>query len=410
VGTAVGVKIACAGGGPGGLLAAILLKAQDAGHDVTVYERNPKGVTYGWGVVFWDDLLASLDAADPETARQMRTNAYGWTGQLVDVDGKHPVHVGAHGYGMGRHRLLDFLGARAVDLGVRVEYEHELGLDDLAALDADVVIASDGVNSAIRHANESAFGPVEVTGRNKYLWLGTSRVFDAFTFAFVHTHAGWIWCHAYGYDDDTSTFIVECAPETWSGLGFDTAPATECLRRLEQLFARSLEGHALRLQTREDGPAPWLTFRTVTNKRWCHGNIALVGDAAHTTHFTIGSGTKLAMEDAIGLATALREAPDVESALAHYERTRQAAIMQPQSEARFSARWFEHLPRYIGCPPEEFFALLKERRSPLLARVPPGAYYRLHRMSEAFGPLRALRHWVGPKARALYSRREATSH
>jgi 2-polyprenyl-6-methoxyphenol hydroxylase-like FAD-dependent oxidoreductase len=407
VGTALAVKIACAGGGPAGLLAAILVKAYDAEHEVTVYERDPRGVTYGWGVVFWDDLLASLDAADPETARQMRAHAYAWTGQLVDVDGRRPVHVGGHGYGMGRHRLLDFLATRALELGVRVEYEHELGrVDDL---EADVVVASDGVNSTVRRTYAPAFGPREEIGNNKYLWLGTSRVFDAFTFAFVHTHAGWIWCHAYGYDDETSTFIVECAPETWSGLGFDTASAHDCITKLEQLFARSLQGHALRLQARDAGPAPWLSFRTVTNRHWCHGNIALVGDAAHTTHFTIGSGTKLAMEDSIALAAALRAAPDVATALAQYERTRQAAIMQPQSEARFSARWFENLPRYIDCPPEQFFALLKERRSPLLARVPPGGYYRLHRVSESVAPLRSLRHWIGPKARAWYSRSEAVS-
>jgi 2-polyprenyl-6-methoxyphenol hydroxylase-like FAD-dependent oxidoreductase len=402
------VLIDCVGGGPAGLYFAILMKRQDPNHDVTVYERNPEGVTYGWGVVFWDDLLESLDATDPDTARCLRDAAFGWTGQAVDVDGKAPLHVGGHGYGVGRQRLLDLLAARARHLGVRIEYEREIG--EMAQLrTADLVVLADGVNSRLREQRHAWFQPTLVTGRNKYAWFGTTRLFRAFTFAFVESDAGWVWCHAYGFDDATSTFIVECSPETWTGLGFDRLGADESIPLLEQLFERQLDGHPLRAQTRGEGVVPWLNFRALTNEHWHDGNVVLMGDAAHTTHFTIGSGTKIALEDAIGLARALLDASDVNAALGAYERERRAAILQPQSEARFSARWFENVPRYIGFPPEQFFALLKERRSPLLPRVPPLRYYQLHRISESFPPLRRLRRWVGPKARFAYSKREDKS-
>jgi 2-polyprenyl-6-methoxyphenol hydroxylase-like FAD-dependent oxidoreductase len=402
------MKIVCAGGGPAGLFFAILMKRQDPTHDVTVYERNPKGVTFGWGVVFWDDLLSALDDSDPETGRQLRDAAFGWTGQTVDVEGSPPVHVGGHGYGVGRHRLLDLLAARAIEVGVHIEYEREIA--DASELGGvDVVVACDGVNSRLRQQAVSAFGFNVEVGRNKYVWLGTTRVFDSFTFPFVRTEAGWIWAHAYGFDEHTSTFIVECSPETWRGLGFDTLDADTALARLESMFARQLDGHRLQTQTRDAGRLPWLNFRAVTNERWSHGNVVLAGDAAHTTHFTIGSGTKLALEDAIGLAAALRTHSDVAVAFAAYERDRRSAIMQPQSEARFSARWFENITRYIDAPTQQFFTLLKERRSPLLARIPPRQYYRLHRLSESVAPLRKVRAWIGPRARALYSRRVATT-
>jgi anthraniloyl-CoA monooxygenase len=207
------MRIVCVGGGPAGLYFAILMKERDREHEITVLERNPAGVTYGWGVVFWDDLLDQLYASDPTTATEMSSNAFRWNGQLLAVEGKDPAHVEGHGYGIGRHRLLDLLRERAVELGVQVRFEHEI--EDLSQLpDGDLIVACDGVNSRLRQLHAADFKAELRTGRNKYIWLGTAKVFDTFTFAFVPTAVGWIWSHAYAFDDDTSTFIVECSPET----------------------------------------------------------------------------------------------------------------------------------------------------------------------------------------------------
>jgi 2-polyprenyl-6-methoxyphenol hydroxylase-like FAD-dependent oxidoreductase len=400
------MRIACVGGGPAGLYFAILMKGRDRAHDITVFERNPPGVTYGWGVVFWDDLVEQLQASDPATASEIGANSFRWNGQLLTVQAKQPVHVGGHGYGIGRQRLLDILVERATGLGVRVEFESEIENGD-PLRDADLIVACDGVNSRLRHLRGEQFQTDVVVGRNKYIWLGTSRVFDAFTFAFVHTEAGWIWCHAYGFDGSTSTFIVECSPETWTGLGFDKLDEADSIRLLEELFGRHLHGHALKSKVRSQGGAPWLNFRTVTNERWHADNIVLMGDAAHTTHFTIGSGTRLALEDAISLAARLQDATSVAVALERYEKERRAALLRTQSDARLSARWFESVPRYIDLDPPQVFALLRERRSPLLPRVSPRIYYRLYRATQRNAVLQRLRRWAAPGVKALYSRGSA---
>jgi 2-polyprenyl-6-methoxyphenol hydroxylase-like FAD-dependent oxidoreductase len=390
------MKIVCVGGGPAGLYFAILMRQRNSDHEITVLERNPAGVTYGWGVVFWDDLLDQLRASDPPTAREISAHAFRWNGEMLAVDGKDPVHVDGRGYGIGRQRLLDVLCRRALDLGVRLEFECEVeGLPD-----AGLIVGSDGVNSRVRHLHADAFKSHVRVGRNKYVWLGTSKVFDAFTFAFVQTTAGWIWCHAYGYDDDTSTFIVECAPETWTGLGFDRLTERESLSLLEGLFDEHLDGHPLWSKT----AATWLSFRTVTSEKWHHENTVLMGDAAHTTHFTIGSGTKLALEDAIALAARLNEGVELQPALDAYEAERRTAMLPAQTDARFSAQWFENVPRYAGLDTERFFALLHERRSPLLPDLPPRLYYRLHQATHSVPALRRLRKWAAPRVKALYGR------
>jgi 2-polyprenyl-6-methoxyphenol hydroxylase-like FAD-dependent oxidoreductase len=390
------MRIACVGGGPAGLYLAILMKAHDRDHSLHVFERNPPGLTYGWGVVFWDDLVEQLEASDPATASEIRASSFRWNGQLLAVEEKEPVHVDGHGYGIGRQRLLDILVERARDLNVQVEFESEIeNADDLP--DADLIVASDGVNSPLRQLHRERFRTDVAVGRNKYIWLGTSRVFDSFTFAFVHTDAGWIWCHAYGFDGSTSTFIAECSPETWTGLGFDQLGEVETTRRLEQIFEPYLEGHSLRIKARTD----WLNFRTVTNERWHADNIVLMGDAAHTTHFTIGSGTRLALEDAISLASSLQTEPSLATALERYETERRRALLRTQSDARFSARWFESVPRYIDLDPPQVFALLMDRRSPLQPRVPPRTYYRLSRATQQNAALRRLRRWAAPAVKSL---------
>jgi 2-polyprenyl-6-methoxyphenol hydroxylase-like FAD-dependent oxidoreductase len=401
------MRIVCAGGGPGGLYLAILMKQRDPGHDITVLERNPAGVTYGWGVVFWDDLLQGLRANDPPTAGAIGEAAFRWAGQQILVDGQPTASLGGHGYGMGRQRLLDILTARAQELGVQVRFESEV--DDPAGLDdPDLVVACDGVNSRLRRRHPDRFGTRIDTGRNRYIWLGTTKVFDSFTFAFVRTRAGWIWCHAYGFDAATSTFIVECSPETWAGLGFGQLGLDESVRRLERIFERHLDGHRLVGQAPARDRTPWLGFRTVTNEHWHHGRVVLLGDAAHTTHFTIGSGTKLAIEDAIGLADALGGHGHPEAALAAYERQRKTALLLLQQEARNSARWFEHLPRYVELGEPRFAALLHHRRSPLLTRMSPASYYRLRHLTEVLPVLDRLWRWASGRGRARYVRRAPT--
>ncbi|WP_256106710.1 FAD-dependent monooxygenase [Streptomyces sp. ODS05-4] len=399
------MQIACVGGGPAGLYLSILMKRRDPSREVTVYERSPAGSTYGWGVTYWAGLLDRLQQGDPDTARAIRDRSVRWSDGVAHIHGGTTVHHGDEGFGIGRHALLDILTERAAGLGVRLE--HRRAVTDRAELPgADLVVACDGVHSALRAPHADHFGTTVTGGRNRYLWLGTTRVFDAFTFAFVPTAHGWIWCYAYRYDSDRSTCVVECSPATWTGLGLDRAGPAECLALLEGLFAHVLDGHPL--TSRPDGDrdgARWLTFRTVTNRRWHHGNLVLMGDAAHTTHYSIGAGTTLALEDALTLADALEDDGPLETALERYGRQRRSALVPAQSAARHSARWYEELPRYTALPPQEMFALLGQRHSPLLPYLPPRLYHRLDRAAGRLGPLRGLKRRLGPLlARTLHPR------
>jgi 2-polyprenyl-6-methoxyphenol hydroxylase-like FAD-dependent oxidoreductase len=403
----VRVKIACVGGGPAGLYFSILMKRQDPSHDITVYERNPAGSTYGWGVTYWAALLDKLREGDPESARAVSESSVRWSEGVAQVGGSRTVHPGDEGFGIGRRRLLDLLAERAESLGVRVEFEHDVSAEGLP--DADLVVAGDGVNSALRERHADHFGSDVTMGRNTYLWLGTTKVFDSFTFSFVETEHGWIWCYAYPFSGERSTCVVECSPETWTGLGLDAASEGDGLALLEKLFADLLDGHALIGRAQSDGSAQWLNFRTLTNRTWRHGNLVLIGDAAHTTHYSIGAGTTLALEDALSLAGALREIPDLDAALAHYERERKAALLSIQSAARHSAQWYENLPRYIHLPPAQMFALLGQRHSPLLPYIPPQVYYRIDRAAGQLEALRRFKRWLGPRlarsVQAVRSRR-----
>ncbi|MGW7282295.1 FAD-dependent monooxygenase [Streptomyces sp. NPDC054844] len=401
------VKVACVGGGPAGLYLSILLKRQDPSHDVTVYERDPEGSTYGWGVTYWRGLLDRLHDHDPESARAVDEHSVRWRDGVAHVGELTARHRGDEGFGIGRHRLLEILAARARSLGVRLEFECEITSADLPA--ADLVVAADGVGSALRTRHAGHFGTEIRAGRNHYLWLGTTKIFDAFTFAFTETEHGWIWAYGYGFGSEGSTCVVECAPETWTGLGLDRADEGEGLVLLEKLFADVLDGHPLTGRPTAGAGARWATFRTLTNRTWSRGNLVLLGDAAHTTHYSIGAGTTLALEDAMALSAALRERGTLQDALAHYERERRAALLPLQSAARFSAQWYENLPRYIHLPPERMFALLGQRHSPLLPYVPPRLYYRLDRAAGQLEGLRRIKRWLGPRiARTLQARRSAT--
>ncbi|GGX34243.1 FAD-binding monooxygenase [Streptomyces lomondensis] len=394
------MKVACVGGGPAGLYLSILLKRQDPSHDITVHERDPEGSTYGWGVTYWRGLLDQLHERDPESARALDAGSVRWCDGVDHVRDLTARHSGDQGHGIGRHRLLEILAARARALGVRLAYESEIGPGTLP--DADLVVAADGVRSALRTRHAAHFGTRLTAGRNPYVWLGTTKVFDAFTFAFVETGHGWIWCYGYPYGPDRSTCVVECAPGTWTGLGLDRASEAEGRALLERLFAGVLDGHPL---LGRPGGTPWQTFRTLINRTWHHGNLVLLGDAAHTTHYSIGAGTTLALEDAIALAAALREHAALPQALARYEKQRKAALLPVRSAARYSAQWYENLPRYLRLPPERMFALLGQRHSPLLPHVPPQLYYRLDRAAGQLEPLRRFKRWVGPKiARTVHAR------
>jgi 2-polyprenyl-6-methoxyphenol hydroxylase-like FAD-dependent oxidoreductase len=369
------MRIACVGGGPAGLYFGILASQLGAGHDVTVYERFPEGVTYGWGVVFWDDLLDQLGRQDLPTAQRVRSHAVRWEDQVIDVRGREPVRIPDHGYSMARQTLLRILADRARELGVRIQYGQALHDFSHLAETVDLVVASDGVNSAVRGRHPGAFGTDVVQRRNKYIWLGTSRVFGSFTFPFVETDAGWVWAHAYGFDGGTSTFVVETSSETWRGLGFDRLGTDATMRRLEAIFAPTLEGHALRPQHGTRDAAPWLQFQSITNARWHAGRLVLMGDAAHTTHFTIGSGTRLALQDAMALADTLAGHDDIERSLEAYGRRRRAALRRTQRMADSSATWFEHLPRYVE--QDRFADLLQRRFSAAQSYLPTAAFLRL---------------------------------
>ena len=393
------MRITCVGGGPSGLYFSILMKLREPAHDVVVFERDPEGSTYGWGVVYWDDLLEQLRANDPATAAAIREASMVWHGQVLDVDGSLTARPdGGMGYAIGRERLLDILGKRAADLGVQIRFEHAVD-SPLEVHDADLIVACDGVGSRLRQFHADHFEPKIAVGRNKYIWLGTNKIFDSFVFAMAETEAGWIWFHGYRFDDDTSTCVVECPPETWTGLHLDTLDPDAAVELLSEVFARALDQHPLLNQG-----SRWLNFRTVTNEKWHHDNVVLMGDAAHTAHFTIGAGTKLALEDAIVLAAELDGGAPLEASLDAYERERRASLRQIQSEARFSALWFENISRYASLNNEEFFDLLLERRSPLLSRLPPRVYHRMRMVTRSLPALGRFRRWVEPRVIAAYYR------
>ncbi|MGY1943620.1 FAD-dependent monooxygenase [Nocardia asiatica] len=357
------MKIVCVGGGPAGLYFAISMKRRDPAHDITVIDRDPAGSTYGWGVVYWDDLLDILYRNDPDSAQAVRAGSVLWREQSIHVSDDRTAHFGGYGFSMGRAALLDVLSRRARDLGVDVQHGREV--HDLSGFgDTDLVVASDGANSRVRQLDDHLFGTSVTLGENRYIWLGTDKIFTRFTFAFEHTPAGWIWFHAYpSVAGKISTCIVECQPRTWHGLGFDSLDNAANLRVLEDIFVRPLDGRSLISKTRGE-VARWSRFPEITNKIWYHDNVVLVGDAAHTTHFTIGSGTRLAIVDAVVLAQNLYEHAEVADALENYDAQRRAALRPIQAAARTSMAWFEHADRYLDRGAVQFAYAMAARHGP----------------------------------------------
>jgi anthraniloyl-CoA monooxygenase len=348
------MRIVCAGGGPAGLYFAIQMKRRDPSHQITVIERNRPYDTFGWGVVFSDETLRNLEGADPESKQEILDSFAHWDDIDIHFKGR-VITSGGHGFcGIERRHLLNILQRRAGSLGVELVFEREV--EDIAEFrDADLIVAADGINSRIRTRYATQFQPSIDVRANKFVWLGTHKTFQAFTFIFVETEFGWFQAHAYRFNRDTSTFIVETTEANWRAARLDQLDAAGTTEFCERLFAPWLDGYPLLTNMRHLRGSQWLNFPRVANEHWVMGNVVLMGDAAHSAHFSIGSGTKLALEDAIALARAFDTYPsDVPAALAAYERERKLEVLRVQSAARNSTEWFENVARYVHLEPEQF--------------------------------------------------------
>ncbi|MCE9593212.1 MAG: bifunctional salicylyl-CoA 5-hydroxylase/oxidoreductase [Planctomycetes bacterium] len=344
------MKIVCIGGGPAGLYFSILMKKAHPRARIVVHERNKHDDTFGWGVVFSDETLSNFEAADPESFAEIRKAFVSW-GDIETWYGGQCVRSSGHGFvGIARRRLLWILHRRAQELGVDIFFEHEVTTFE-EHLSADLVVACDGVNSAIRTKWAEHFQPTIGWGKCRFAWLGTQKELKAFTFLFRENEHGLFQVHAYPFQKGFSTFILECHEETWKRAGLDTATEEQTLRYGEKLFADHLDGHAL-----EANRSVWRSFPTIACAKWAHENVVLMGDAAHTAHFSIGSGTKLAMEDAITLAQVFAErgTSDVRGALAEYQTRRAVDVLKIQKAAQTSREWFENSRRYLAQPPLQF--------------------------------------------------------
>ena len=349
------MKVAVLGGGPAGLYFAISMKLRDAAHEVTLFERNRADDTFGWGVVLSAETLDNLTANDPVSARQIRGHFAYWDDIAVVHDGVRTVSTG-HGFcGIGRKRLLTLLQARAIELGVDLCFETEATDPKIYMASHDLVVAADGLNSRARGAFAEIFKPDIDTRKCKFVWLGTKQKFDdAFTFIFEKTEHGWVWAHAYQFDPEMATFIVECSEETFERFGFGAMSQKESIAVCERIFAKHLGGHALMTNANHIRGSAWINFPRVLCERWSYKNLALMGDAAASAHFSIGSGTKLALESAVALADYVDSEPDLDAAFRKYEDARRTEVLKLQSAARNSLEWFEEVERYLGLDPVQF--------------------------------------------------------
>jgi anthraniloyl-CoA monooxygenase len=344
------------GGGPAGLYFALLMKRHDASHQVTVFERNPPDATFGWGVVFSGRTLSNLREADEVSHRRIAESFETWDN--VDVvlrDSKISVR-GNHFSGIARLRLLNILQERCAELGVELRFRTQVEDVDALAADCDLLVGADGVGSLVRARYAEDFRPALEAGRNRYIWFGTRRLFHGLTLTFRESEAGVFAAHSYKFSRDTSTFIVECDEETWRRAGFDRMTDEEARARLAGVFAADLEGRELLSNN-----SRWINFLLVQNRRWSRAGVVLLGDALHTAHFSIGSGTKLAMEDSIALFRPFAAGLDTARALAEFERARKPVVEEYQQAAHESRLWFENVKDYIHLPPHEFALSLMTR-------------------------------------------------
>lgn len=343
------MRVLTLGGGPAGLYASLLLKRIDPSHEIDLIERNPRDATYGWGVVFSDRTLTEFREADYPTYRRITDDFILW--DAIDIHYRNRViRAGGQGFsGIARKQLLLILQDRCRRLGVDMTFEREF--EDWDRLgDYDLVLAADGANSFTRKRFEEAFRPSISQGRARFIWFGTTRPFDSFTFIFRENEHGLFQVHAYPFEGTTSTFIVECHEDVWRRAGLEEATTEETMAYCQDLFAPELGGHRLLSNKSE-----WISFPTIKTSSWRHGNVVLLGDAAHTAHFSIGSGTKLAMEDSIALAEAFERHPeDLDAALADYELERRPAVERFQLAAAQSQSYFEDLRRYLHMEPMQF--------------------------------------------------------
>ena len=346
------MKIACIGGGPGGLYFAISIKLQNPNTEVVVIERNRPADTFGWGVVLSDETLNNLENNDPISAKKIRSNFAYWDDVALHHKGIKLKSTG-HGFcGIGRKTLLTILQERAIELEVKLQFEVEVGSASEYMKQYDIVVASDGLNSKIRNEFSEFFKPDTDLRACQFVWLGTNQKFDdAFTFIFEETKHGWIWAHAYQFDSNTATFIVECNQDTFDAFGFNNLTQSESINICQDIFKDYLDGNALMTNAKHIRGSAWIKFPRVLCEKWSHKNIVLLGDASATAHFSIGSGTKLALESAISLATNLVIEKNYKLAFEKYEDTRKLEVLRLQSAARNSVEWFEDVERYLNLDP-----------------------------------------------------------
>lgn len=350
------MRVVCLGGGPAGLYFAISMKLRNPSHEVVVIERNKANDTFGWGVVLSDDALSQMQENDPKSTEAIRSHFAYWD-DIAVVHKGHRTVSGGHGFaGIGRKQMLILLQQRARELGVDMRFETEFKTAEAYRKEYDLVVGADGINSAVRSEYVDVFKPDIDIRKCKFVWLGTHQRFDdAFTFIFEKTEHGWVWAHVYQFDDNTATFIVECLPETWDRWGFEQMSKEQTVETCRKIFEKHLGGHDLMSNAAHlRGSAVWMQFPRVICEKWYHENVVLMGDAAATGHFSIGSGSRLAFDSAIALADYLHSEPTMERAFERYQEERRLEVLRLQSAARNSLEWFEEVERYLDLDPVQF--------------------------------------------------------
>jgi 2-polyprenyl-6-methoxyphenol hydroxylase-like FAD-dependent oxidoreductase len=350
------MKLNIIGGGPAGLYFALLMKKHDARHEITVAERNAPGDTFGWGVVFSDKTLAYIQSTDEESYRSITESFETWDNVDVVHRGQKITVRGNKFSGIARIRLLNILQRRCEEVGVNLRFRVNITDVDSLVENSDLVVGADGVNSEVRGRFTQFFRPDLSAGRNKYIWFGTRQLFHGLTLTFRETDAGVFAAHSYKFDKQTSTFIVECDQETWDAAGFARVSDDEARDYLAGVFREDLAGHELLSNN-----SRWINFLLVKNTRWHHGNVVLLGDALHTAHFSIGSGTKLALEDSIALYQCFAAGRDVQTALSEFERVRKPVIEAYQQAAQESLVWFERARDFMHLAPYDLAYRLMTR-------------------------------------------------